>query len=95
MHHLVFDNQFTTHLPVDAVQENVRHEVKAAIFFRVQPTPVQKPELVAYSPECARLLGLSEADCNSFPFCSQLFQRAIDLTMHNTNGLITSGVILP
>lgn len=66
---LTFDNRSLRSLPADAESGNSRRrQVNNACFSRVLPTPVAKPELVAYAPEAAALLGLSPADCESQSF---------------------------
>lgn len=73
MHHnpldkLKFDNRFVRELPADPVTDNYRRQVFEACFSFVNPTPVSKPKLVAYSPEVAMDLGLSDEDCQSEQF---------------------------
>jgi serine/tyrosine/threonine adenylyltransferase len=65
---LRFDNRFTTLLPADPVAENKRRQVVGAAFTRVSPTPVSNPVTLAWSPEVAELLGMSESLCNSSEF---------------------------
>ncbi len=60
---LNFVNLFTTVLPADPIEENYRRQVSDALFSRVNPTPVRAPELVAFSPETAGLIGLTPEDC--------------------------------
>jgi len=57
---LTFDNSFVRSLPADPELENFRRKVLGACFSRVEPTAVSEPELLAWSPEVARLLGLPE-----------------------------------
>jgi uncharacterized protein YdiU (UPF0061 family) len=57
---LRFDNSFVRELPADPERDNFRRAVYGACFSRVEPTPVAAPELLAWSPEVARLLGLPE-----------------------------------
>jgi len=68
MQTLAFDNQFTSHLPADPIEENHRRQVQQALYSRVRPTAVRAPTLIAYSPEAAALLGLDRADCESERF---------------------------
>ncbi len=68
MQMLNFDNQFTAALPADPVSENSRRQITNAIYSRVQPATVAAPHLVAFSPEAAALIGLTEADCNGKAF---------------------------
>lgn len=69
---LRFDNRFTRSLPADPLTENRRRQVVGACYSQVQPTRVAAPRLVAYSPEAAALLDLSEAACRSATF-TQVF----------------------
>jgi uncharacterized protein YdiU (UPF0061 family) len=57
-HALAFDNRFVQALPADPEKRNFRRQVAGACYSWVQPTPVKAPELVAYAPEVASLLGL-------------------------------------
>ena len=68
MLNLDFDNQFTQSLPADPSEENVRRQLQRAMYARVKPTPVAAPYLVAFAPEVAELIGLSEAEVNSPEF---------------------------
>ncbi len=68
MKELVFDNRFVRELPADPnVGRHVR-QVHGACFSRVEPTPVQRPQLLAWSPEVAALLDLDESDLRSAAF---------------------------
>ena len=55
---LRFTNRFTRDLPGDPDTRNLRRQVRGACWSRVNPTPVTKPELVAYSREVAESLDL-------------------------------------
>jgi serine/tyrosine/threonine adenylyltransferase len=55
---LQFDNAFARDLPADPDTSNKRRQVSGSCYSRVLPTPVRKPNLVAYSPEVASMLGL-------------------------------------
>ena len=55
---LPFDNSFLRELPADPEPENFRRAVRGACYSRVEPTPVRAPELLAWAPEVAELLGL-------------------------------------
>jgi serine/tyrosine/threonine adenylyltransferase len=55
---LHFDKRFTRELPGDPVRENYRRRVKNACYSFVQPTPVKKPALLAYSEDMLSQLGL-------------------------------------
>jgi serine/tyrosine/threonine adenylyltransferase len=69
---LRFDNAFVRELPADSQPGNHRRQVHGALYSPVEPTPVPNPNLIAYSPEVARLVGLTEADMQSADF-SQVF----------------------
>ncbi len=68
MQTLTFDNQFTETLPGDPLEDNVRRQLRNAIWAHVSPTKVRAPYLVAHSEEAAALVGLTDEDChhNSF-----------------------------
>ena len=65
---LVFDNRFIRELPADAETINKRRQVIGACYSRVLPTPVAKPQSVAYSREAAELLDLTTDVCESDDF---------------------------
>ncbi|HEB54262.1 MAG TPA: YdiU family protein [bacterium] len=56
----VFHRRFLSELPGDPDSAPVSREVRNALWSRVQPTPVAKPELLAFSRPLARQLGLEE-----------------------------------
>jgi uncharacterized protein YdiU (UPF0061 family) len=60
---LAFDDRFTRALPADPESGPRRRQVAGAVYSRVQPTPVLRPELVACAREVAELLGLDPAEC--------------------------------
>ncbi len=62
MRTLNFDNRFTRELPQDPIQDNYVRQVADCLWSKVTPTSVKNPELVAYSPEVADMLGLSTQD---------------------------------
>lgn len=62
MRPLHFDNRFTQELPQDPITENGQRQVANALWSFAQPTPVKNPTILAYSPEVASMLGLTEAD---------------------------------
>ncbi|MCL4114093.1 UNVERIFIED_CONTAM: hypothetical protein GTU68_023274, partial [Idotea baltica] len=57
---LHFTNRFTSDLPADEQIDNVRRHVTGACFSRVVPARASAPQLVAYSPEVAEVLGISD-----------------------------------
>lgn len=65
---LAFDNRFVQELPADPDTRNIRRQVHGACYSLVKPTPVTRPELVAYSAEVAAQLGLSPAVCETDDF---------------------------
>ncbi|XOV84460.1 MAG: YdiU family protein [bacterium] len=65
MQTLNFDNQFIQTLPGDPLQDNVRRQLRNAIWTHVSPAKVRAPYLVAYSEEAAELIGLTAQDCRS------------------------------
>jgi serine/tyrosine/threonine adenylyltransferase len=69
---LRFDMSFVRELPGDPNATNQRRQVLGACFSRVAPTPVARPQLLAYSREVAELIGLSPAECESEEF-AQVF----------------------
>src|SRR5258708_30369153 len=56
---LEFDDSFTRSLPADPEGRNFVRQVAAASYSRVAPTTVSEPRLLAWSDDCAALLGLS------------------------------------
>ena len=62
---LNFNNRFLRSLPGDANPLNRSRQVQGAFWSRVEPTPVAAPRLIAYSPEVAATLGLSETQMRS------------------------------
>jgi uncharacterized protein YdiU (UPF0061 family) len=67
-----FDNAFVRDLPADPEQGPRLRQVQAALFSRVQPTPVAAPRLLAHSAEVAALIGFSESYVSS-PEFAQVF----------------------
>ena len=65
---LRFDNSFVRELPGEAETLRAVRGVRGACFSPIAPVPVSAPRLVAWSPEVARLLDLSEAECASDTF---------------------------
>ena len=57
---LCFDNRFTRELPADPLLTNSRRQGHEACFSRVSPTPVEAPQLIAWSEELARDLELDQ-----------------------------------
>lgn len=65
---LHFDNRFVRELPADLQKGPGTRQVQAAAYSVANPTPVSRPQLLAYSPEVAGLIGLEEADIRSAEF---------------------------
>lgn len=65
---LHFDNRFTDELPSDPIVENYRRAVKNACFSFVEPTAVEKPQLVACSEDMLHELGLDQSVCDEQEF---------------------------
>ncbi|MBI0420861.1 MAG: YdiU family protein, partial [Nitrosospira sp.] len=57
-----FDNSFVRELPGDPETRNVPRAVSNACYTRVNPTPVQSPQLLAWSQSVADLLGVSQPE---------------------------------
>lgn len=62
MRNLQFDNRFTLELPQDPITDNYQRQVSNALWSLAQPTPVKNPQLLAYSPDVAAMLGLTDDD---------------------------------
>ncbi len=65
---LAFDNRFVRELPADPETGKQARQVHRACYSRVPPTPVAKPQLVAYAREVAELLGLAAEECETAEF---------------------------
>src|SRR5215475_12198112 len=60
-----FDDSFIRSLPADPEPRNFVRQVSDASYSQVIPTPVSAPRLLAWSDDCAALLGLSRPEANS------------------------------
>jgi uncharacterized protein YdiU (UPF0061 family) len=69
---LRFDNRFVSELPGDPEESPRLRQVRGALWSRVLPTPVAAPRVLAWSPECAALLGLGEEDVQA-PWFAEVF----------------------
>ena len=69
---LTFNNRFLNTLPGDANPSNHSRQVHGALWSRVEPAAVAAPRLIAYSPEVASTLGLSDAQMRSPEMVSAL-----------------------
>ena len=65
---LRFDNSFVRELPGDPDRSQRRRQVLGACYSHVEPTPVARPRLLAYSREVAELLGISPEAAESQTF---------------------------
>ncbi|MEM6567527.1 MAG: YdiU family protein [Planctomycetota bacterium] len=65
---LQFLNRFTRDLPADPDETNTTRQVSGALFSRVAPTRVADPRVVAFSRECAELIGLDPSEASSPQF---------------------------
>ncbi|MEX1056976.1 MAG: protein adenylyltransferase SelO family protein, partial [Natronospirillum sp.] len=65
---LRFDHSFTEQLPADPVTDNHLRQVKEACYSWVQPQAFPDASLIAYSPEMAHILDLSDDTCRSQRF---------------------------
>jgi serine/tyrosine/threonine adenylyltransferase len=74
---LRFDNSFVRELPGETETLRAVRGVRGACFSPIAPVPVSAPRLVAWSPEVARSLGLSEAACASDTFLQVLAGNAL------------------
>jgi uncharacterized protein YdiU (UPF0061 family) len=62
-----FDDSFVHALPGDAEGRNFVRQVAGASYSRVAPTPVAAPRLLAWSDECAEMLGVTRPQSDSDP----------------------------
>jgi serine/tyrosine/threonine adenylyltransferase len=74
---LRFDNSFVRELPGEPETLRAVRGVRGACFSPIAPVPVRAPTLVAWSPEVARSLDLSEAACASEAFLQVLSGNAL------------------
>ena len=59
---LNFDNLALRTLPIDSEERNYVRTVAGACFSKVEPTPVENPETVAYSEDAFKLLDLPKEE---------------------------------
>ena len=76
-----FEDTFTSSLAADPEPRNFVRQVAGASYSRVTPTPVANPRLLAWSDDCARLLGLSRPTSNSNATVELLVGNKIAPTM--------------
>ncbi|MDT3669179.1 MAG: YdiU family protein [Aromatoleum sp.] len=77
MKSLAFDNRFVHELPGDPEPSPHVRQVHGACYSRVMPTPVRAPQLIAWSPEVAALVGFDEADVRSPEFAAVFAGNAL------------------
>jgi len=65
---LNFDNLALKTLPIDTEVENFPRQVKGACFSRVNPTPVDNPDVVAYSKTALQHIDLKEEEMETPQF---------------------------
>jgi serine/tyrosine/threonine adenylyltransferase len=69
---LRFDNSFVRELPADPLLRNVSRAVRNACYTRVDPTPVQSPQLLAWADPVGEMLGISPPDSPAGPVAEVL-----------------------
>src|SRR5690606_12304944 len=74
---LRFDNAFVRELPGDPEAGPRLREVTGALWSEVQPTPVARPQLLAWSRDMAGRLGLSAADIEAPGFAEVFAGNAL------------------
>ncbi len=74
---LDFDNRFIRELPADLQDGPGTRQVQGAAYSLVNPTPVSNPDLLAYSPEVAKLLDLDDSDIQSSEFLNAFAGNAL------------------
>ena len=65
---LNINDTFTKELPADPIEENYRRQVPEACYSYVQPTPVKRPALIAWSEDVADLLGIKLTPDTEYKF---------------------------
>jgi len=74
---LNFDNRFVRELPGDPDTGRHVRQVQGACYSRVEPTPVRAPQLLAWSPEVAELLGIEASDVQGQHFADVFCGNAL------------------
>ena len=67
---LRFDNRFVDQLPGDPILTNSRRQVEGAFYSNVLPTPVSRPQTIAWSMEVAGLIGLDPQEFQNQKFAN-------------------------
>src|ERR1700756_291476 len=78
---LEFDDSFARTLQGDPETRNFVRQVPGASYSRVDPTPVSAPHLLAWSDNCAALLGLSRPTTDTGPTVEILAGNGLVPTM--------------
>ncbi|HVO49037.1 MAG TPA: YdiU family protein [Steroidobacteraceae bacterium] len=76
-----FESTFVRALPPDPEAGNFVRHVPGSSYSRVTPTPVSAPRLLAWSDDCAALLGLARPESDSGPVVDILGGNLIVPTM--------------
>jgi uncharacterized protein YdiU (UPF0061 family) len=74
---LEFDDSFTRSLEADAETRNFVRQVSRVSYSPVTPTPVSAPQLLAWSDDCAALIGVCRPAANTGPTVDILGGNAI------------------
>ncbi|WP_173854534.1 YdiU family protein [Flavobacterium sp. 28A] len=69
---LKINNRFSTELPADLDETNVTRQVHNACFSYVNPRVPFNPQLIHYSKDAAKLIGLTKADAET-PYFTNIF----------------------
>ncbi|MEM7344164.1 MAG: protein adenylyltransferase SelO family protein, partial [Chloroflexota bacterium] len=80
--HITFDNRFVENLPADSAESNYPRQVYGACYSPVSPTPVAKPETIAWSREVAEILDFSDDFVNSPEFAEVFAGNKLLQGMH-------------
>ena len=72
MGEIAFDNSFVRELPPDPLLDNIPRQVRNASYTRVDPTPVQAPQILVWSEAVGRLLGIATPESLSGPVAEVL-----------------------
>lgn len=59
---LKFLNSAANSLPIDKNKDTFTRQVKGAFFSRVEPTPLETPEIVSLSEKCLSMLGFTKQE---------------------------------
>src|SRR3972149_103483 len=69
---LRFDNRFVRELPAHPLLRNVSRAVRSPCYTRVDPTPVQSPQLRAWAGAVGEMLAISPPDSPAGPVAEVL-----------------------